>query len=66
MGTENLHDKAEELTGKAKQAVGDMTDNERLQAEGMAQEAKADAHQDVHEAAEDYAKAEKAEAETRS
>ncbi len=30
--------KVEEMTGKAKEGVGDATDNERLQAEGAAQE----------------------------
>jgi uncharacterized protein YjbJ (UPF0337 family) len=53
MGTDDLRDKAEELKGKAKQAAGDLTDNERLEAEGAAQEAKAKDRQDVREAAED-------------
>jgi uncharacterized protein YjbJ (UPF0337 family) len=35
----------QELTGKAKQRAGDATDNERLQAEGQAQETAANAKQ---------------------
>lgn len=31
---------AEEIAGKAKQAVGDVTDNDKLKAEGKADEAK--------------------------
>ena len=38
MGTDDLHDKAEELKGKVKQAAGALTDNERLEAEGAAEE----------------------------
>ena len=38
-------DKAEELTGKAKAAMGDATDNPDLEAEGRMQEAKADVKQ---------------------
>jgi uncharacterized protein YjbJ (UPF0337 family) len=38
-------DKAEELAGKAKAAVGDKTDNPDLEAEGRMQEAKADVKQ---------------------
>lgn len=43
--TDKARNKAEELTGKAKKAVGDVTDNERLQAEGQAQETAAHAKQ---------------------
>jgi uncharacterized protein YjbJ (UPF0337 family) len=39
--TDKVKNKAEELTGKAKQGIGDATGNERLQAEGAAQEAAA-------------------------
>ena len=35
---DELEGKARELKGKAKQAVGDVTDNERLVGEGMADE----------------------------
>ena len=35
---DKIHNKAEELGGKAKAVVGDLTDNERLEAEGHAQE----------------------------
>jgi uncharacterized protein YjbJ (UPF0337 family) len=38
-------DKAEELAGKAKAAVGDATDNPDLEAEGRVQESKADLKQ---------------------
>jgi uncharacterized protein YjbJ (UPF0337 family) len=38
-------DKAEELAGKAKAAMGDATDNPDLEAEGRMQEAKADVKQ---------------------
>jgi uncharacterized protein YjbJ (UPF0337 family) len=38
-------DKAEELAGKAKAAMGDATDNPDLEAEGRTQEAKADVKQ---------------------
>jgi uncharacterized protein YjbJ (UPF0337 family) len=38
-------DKAEELAGKAKAAMGDATDNRDLEAEGRMQESKADVKQ---------------------
>jgi uncharacterized protein YjbJ (UPF0337 family) len=38
-------DKAEELAGKAKAAMGDATDNPDLESEGRTQESKADAKQ---------------------
>ncbi len=40
-----LGDKAEELKGKVKAAVGDATDKPDLEAEGRVQEASADAEQ---------------------
>ena len=43
--TDKVKNTAEELTGKAKQGVGDATDNERLIAEGQAQETSAHAKQ---------------------
>ena len=43
--TDKAKNKAEELTGKAKQGIGDATDNERLQAAGQAQETSANAKQ---------------------
>jgi uncharacterized protein YjbJ (UPF0337 family) len=49
----------EEVKGKAKQAVGAVTGNDDLQAEGEAQQRKADAERDV---AEKEAEAEKARA----
>ena len=41
----NPMNKAEELKGKAKEGLGDATDNERLQAEGQGDQAKASAKQ---------------------
>jgi uncharacterized protein YjbJ (UPF0337 family) len=43
--TDKIKNKAEELTGKAKQTIGDATGNERLQAEGQVQETAAHAKQ---------------------
>lgn len=37
--------KAEELKGKAKEKIGDLTNDESMQAEGMAEQAKAKAQQ---------------------
>ena len=42
-----------ELAGKAKETVGDVTVNDRLEAEGAAQEENADAKQALDNAAED-------------
>ncbi|MGZ3217508.1 CsbD family protein [Paracoccus sp. T5] len=44
--TDKLKAAANKTAGSVKDAVGDMTDNERLQAEGKAQKAKGDV-QDV-------------------
>jgi uncharacterized protein YjbJ (UPF0337 family) len=52
----DIRNKAEELTGKAKEKLGDVTGNEKMQAEGMADQAKAKAKQgveDVKDAAND-------------
>jgi uncharacterized protein YjbJ (UPF0337 family) len=39
MGAEDkIHNKAEEFSGKIKEGVGDATDDERLQAEGKAEQ----------------------------
>ena len=43
--TDKAKNKAEELTGKAKQGIGEATDDERLYAEGAAQETAAHAKQ---------------------
>ncbi|MEU4428209.1 CsbD family protein [Actinoplanes sp. NPDC024001] len=43
--TDKVKNKAEEFAGKTKQAVGEATDNERLYAEGQAQETEAHAKQ---------------------
>lgn len=48
---EKAKDAADELAGKVKQGWGDMTDDERLQAEGRRQEADADARQAADRAA---------------
>lgn len=42
---DKVKNQAEEAKGKIKERVGDMTDNERLEAEGMADKAKANAKQ---------------------
>ncbi len=58
MDTNDARNKAEELKGKTKAKVGDWTDNESLQAEGMTDEAKAKAKQaaeDAKDAARDAA-----------
>ena len=39
---DKISNKAEELAGKAKEAAGDVTDNERLEAEGEADQLGAD------------------------
>lgn len=41
MGGETIRNKAEELKGAAKEKLGDVTDNEALQAEGAAEKADA-------------------------
>jgi uncharacterized protein YjbJ (UPF0337 family) len=46
MGTDDkARNKAQEMKGKAKEAVGDATDNEQMQAEGKADQAKGDLKQ---------------------
>ena len=46
MGADDkFSNKAEELKGRAKEAVGDATDNEHWQAEGRGERAKADIKQ---------------------
>lgn len=50
----------EQVKGKAKEAIGSLTDHDDLKREGQAQQEKADAQQDV---ARQEAKAEKARAE---
>ncbi len=44
-GMDKMKDKAEELAGKGKEAVGDATDNRDLQAEGQRDQAKGDLKQ---------------------
>ena len=43
--TDKVKNKTDELAGKAKQGIGDATGNERLQAEGQAQETAAHGRQ---------------------
>jgi uncharacterized protein YjbJ (UPF0337 family) len=46
MGTDDkIENKAQELGGKAKERVGDATDDEQLEAEGRTDQAKADVKQ---------------------
>ena len=55
---DKISNKVEELGGKAKEAWGDLTDNERLEAEGKAEQAGAKAKQageNVKDAAKDVA-----------
>ncbi|KQZ07664.1 CsbD family protein [Agromyces fucosus] len=40
---DDLGNAAERMTGKVKEGIGKMTDNERLEAEGKADQVKADA-----------------------
>lgn len=42
-GMDKIKHEAEDLKGKAKEKFGDMTDNESMQAEGLADQAKANA-----------------------
>lgn len=42
---DKIKNKAEEAVGAAKERLGDMTDNERLEAEGRGDQARADAKQ---------------------
>ncbi len=42
---DKISNAAEEIKGKVKEAVGDKTDNERLEAEGQADQAKANLKQ---------------------
>ena len=51
-GTERVKGKAEEIKGAVKEGVGDLIDNERIQAEGHTEKVKGQAHQEVAKAAE--------------
>ncbi|MCU1635172.1 MAG: CsbD family protein [Cryobacterium sp.] len=44
-GTDKIRNAAEEALGKGKEAAGDATDNERLQAEGQGDQTKANLKQ---------------------
>ncbi len=53
---DDIKNTAENLTGKAKEAIGNLTDNDKLVAEGKADQVKAhakDAASDVKDAAKD-------------
>jgi uncharacterized protein YjbJ (UPF0337 family) len=65
MDSDSFSSAAEELKGKAKQAVGDLTGNEELEDEGRLDEAHGDAKQDVENAEDDLEEAATAEAELR-
>ena len=52
MTGETISNKAEELKGAAKEKYGDVTDNERLQAEGAFEKTEAKAKQAAHDAKE--------------
>jgi uncharacterized protein YjbJ (UPF0337 family) len=59
---DKISHKVEEMTGKAKESVGDATDNERLQAEGAAEESSGQIKQagdDVADALRDASRATK-------
>ncbi|GHJ07963.1 hypothetical protein TPA0907_23300 [Micromonospora humidisoli] len=43
--TDKAKNKAQELTGAAKERLGDMTDNERMRAEGSTEQSEARARQ---------------------
>lgn len=43
--SDEMKNKAEEIKGKGKEAVGDLTDNEKLQAEGQGDQVKANLKQ---------------------
>jgi uncharacterized protein YjbJ (UPF0337 family) len=57
MDNDGIRNTAEELKGRAKEAFGDLTDDERLKQEGATEEAHAKAKQDVDDAAEDLQEA---------
>ena len=50
MNKDELDGKAEQLKGKVKQGVGDLTDNERLRQEGVADEAGGEVQEGVGKA----------------
>jgi uncharacterized protein YjbJ (UPF0337 family) len=51
--TEKAKSKAQELSGVAKQRIGDVTDNERLRAEGASEQSTARGGQDARQAGRD-------------
>lgn len=50
MNRDELEGKAEKVKGKAKQAIGDLTDDERLRDEGVADEAAGNAQEGLGKA----------------
>jgi uncharacterized protein YjbJ (UPF0337 family) len=63
MSSEGIRNTTEELAGKAKETVGDLIDNDSLEAQGSVEEAHAKSRQDVDDAAEDLKDASATEAE---
>lgn len=53
MSSEGIRNTTEELAGKAKETVGNLTDNDSLEAQGRVEEAHAKSKQDVDDATED-------------
>lgn len=51
-GIDKAKDKTEQLVGRAKEKLGDATDNERLANEGRAQELKGKAKEEWHDLSE--------------
>ncbi|MDO5645425.1 MAG: CsbD family protein [Dermabacter sp.] len=47
--SENLNNKAEDLGGRAKEAAGSLTDNDKLRAEGKADQASASLKETVND-----------------
>ena len=62
MENEGIQNAAEEFKGRAKEALGDLTDDDRLKAEGETDEAHAKAKQDVDDATEELRDAAETEA----
>jgi uncharacterized protein YjbJ (UPF0337 family) len=62
MDNEGIRNTAEELKGRVKEALGDLTDDESLKREGATDEAHAKAKQNVDDATEDLREASETEA----
>jgi uncharacterized protein YjbJ (UPF0337 family) len=55
---DGMREKAEELKGRAKEAVGDLTDDDRMKAEGEVHQDHAQAKENFNEAADDLTETE--------